>query len=345
VLCCRNVRVLVSDRFSLGSAVLQAPLLAALTLLAFNGFKTDDSAANYFCRTVHYFHKFKAPYEARGDTPPYNQIIADTKSAVARETRLISVSAAQRRAALYFVLISATIWIGILGSCRDIVAEKDVLFRELRTCSRIGPCLLAKFSVQVVLVGLQTAAIAAMVYPVLLAHGQRSGLILWGVMWLAGCAAVCLGLLLSSLSPNIRAALTLVPLLMVPQLLLGGLLRPPAQASVESPLRTCFEHLTLQRWGFEAAVATDRYVAGGVVAVELARWGTPTRCGELAQLKPTERNIHSLFFNDAAPESLLARLAPAALGKSGPPVVMLAVLSGVLLLLAYAAVRIRFLAA
>ena len=97
------------------------------------------------------------------------------------------------------------------------------------------PYLAAKFIVLTLIVALQTALLVALVGPAMLGLTVMAGLKLWGVLWLTAVDAVSLGLLLSAASPSIRVALTLVPLLMLPQILFGGLLRPGPSAVEETP--------------------------------------------------------------------------------------------------------------
>jgi len=68
---------------------------------------------------------------------------------------------------------------------------------------------------------------------------------LWGVVWVA--------------------AVTAVPLLLVPQLLLGGFVRSRSAFDELGPVHPALSEVTIQRWGFEAAVATDAYARDGVL--------------------------------------------------------------------------------
>ena len=108
--CCtlagRNLRVVLASRSNVATTLVQAPLIAAFALIAFVGFHRDDDASNQVSRVVHYFFQFKAPYEQHGDTMPlYEDVIPKTKHAVETDTSLIGAAAAQRRAAVYFVLV------------------------------------------------------------------------------------------------------------------------------------------------------------------------------------------------------------------------------------------------
>jgi len=140
ILMSRNARVLLADRQNLWMLLLQTPIIVALTVLAFRQFASDDRPNDFFVRAVHYFHVMKAPYEQSDDAVPvYRVVLPRARQAAAGEEHLISVPTAQRRASVYFVLVSAAIWIGLMGSCREIVTEQHVLFREARTCIRLLP--------------------------------------------------------------------------------------------------------------------------------------------------------------------------------------------------------------
>ena len=59
-------------------------------------------------------------------------------------------------------------------------------------------------------------------------------------------ASTFLGLLLSSIVDTTEKAMTIVPLILIPQIMLAGLI-----AKVSSPLVEVLSYLTLSRWGVE----------------------------------------------------------------------------------------------
>lgn len=296
----RNLQVFGSDRVNLAVVIAQTPVIALFTLIAFHHFERDDEESNYFARIVYHFNACKASYEVAGQTVPlYDVIIPQAQEAARGDTEHLGVPAAQHRAAIYFVLVSAAIWIGLMGSCREIVGEQHLLLRESRSCISLGPYLCAKLAVQALLTALQIAVLTAVVAVALLHSGWRDGVVLWLVLWLTAFAAVALGLLISCLAPSIRAALTLVPILMLPQLLMGGLLRQPAAAGVGWGYRCCAAG-TLQRWGFEAALLTDQHATRHVLSVRFDPGTMGRRYGELNLLQATEQGLHNLFFNEPA---------------------------------------------
>jgi hypothetical protein len=219
---------------------------------------------------------------------------------------LISVPSANQRGAIHFVLVSAAIWLGLIGSCKDVVSERHVLNRESRACVRILPYLLSKFTVRVVLLVPQMAFMAFSIGVGLLDLTPHVCLSLWMVLWLSACTACALGLAISSVACGVGFALTLVPILMIPQLILGGLLRPPARATQTYHPRVACQQLTIQRWGFEAALRTDPYASKDVVAVEFSGWNLAARYGELNLLRSRTLGLVSLLIDGESTDPVLS---------------------------------------
>lgn len=332
VLVSRNLRVFVSDRANCLWAFLQVPLIAGLTMVAFGGFETDEHVADYFARFANYTHNYLEDRDAAGESPQMRSMTAwKLHEETQKNTFQISAAGAHRRCGLYFVLVSAAIWFGIMSACREIVNEQHVLFRELRCCFGVMPYLAAKFIVLTLIVALQTALLVALVGPAMLGLTVMAGLKLWGVLWLTAVDAVSLGLLLSAASPSIRVALTLVPLLMLPQILFGGLLRPGPSAVEETPppviaspaanqtqdrldaTAVAMRSLAIQRWGFEAALSLDRYATNGVL-IQNFSWPDPDpdrmlRADEwMRAIKTRETSLVGLVFGN--PEAAPPAAAP-----------------------------------
>jgi len=302
----RGLRVCWADWPSMAMMLLQVPLITLLIAISFHRFMEDNADADRLARTVHYFRAFKTPYEVQGATVPlYAEIIPRVRASVAADRRLISVPSANQRGAIHFVLVSAAIWLGLIGSCKDVVNEQHVLNRESRACVRILPYLLSKFTVRVVLLAPQMAFMAFPIGVGLLDLTPHVCVSLWMVLWLSACTACALGLAISSVSSSVGFALTLVPILMIPQLILGGLLRPPAHATETYHPRVACQHLTIQRWGFEASLRTDPYAWKDVVAVEFSGWNLAARYGELNLLRSRSLGLVRLLIEREAAETAL----------------------------------------
>jgi ABC-type multidrug transport system permease subunit len=367
VLVSRNLRVFVSDRANFLWAFLQVPLIAVLTLAAFGGFESDEHVADYFARFASYAHGYLEDRDAAGQAPQMrNLTVWQLHEQTQKNTFPISAGGAQRRGGLYFVLVSAAIWFGIMSACREIVNEKAVLFRELRCCFNVMPYLAAKFLVLTLVVALQTALLVALVGPAMLGLSFAAELKLWGVLWLTAVDAVSLGLLLSAASPSTRVALTLVPLLMLPQILFGGLLRPgpstveeaPPPAFAASPANHAMDRvdatavalrsLAIQRWGFEAALSLDRYATGGVLILNLA-WPDPDPDRMLRPdqwmraINTRETSLVGLVFDRPDPATSAMAGRASRFWQAFKPITVLCGMAVIFLACCYAQLRRKFL--
>jgi len=261
----RNVRVLLADKPNLGLAFGQIPILALLILMAFHRLGQDGAEQERFTRIAYEFGKGRREQweVARRVNPQEVLKKAITKSV--QPTAVISRAAAQRRGVIYYILVAAAVWFGILGGCREVVTEKHILRREGRTCVDLGPYLGGKWVVLALQTGLQCGLLVVLVVPWVLQLSFAATVALWGVLWLTAVTSASLGLLLSSVAPTYRFALTAVPLLMIPQLLFGGILRPPADMAPGTWVARLPGYATVHRWAFQAALATDPRARQGVM--------------------------------------------------------------------------------
>ncbi len=253
----RNLAVLFSDRTNLMLNLLQAPIIALLILVAFQSLPGDHREFDKFASTIYFFDQAKAPLEARRETVEVDTLFESAKREAERSSNVFSPPAGRLRASIYFVLIASSIWFGTLGGCREIVSEKAVLRREVRSCTGFGPYLSSKILVQALLRGVQTGLLALLCAPVLLQLPLAGTVQLWGILWLASLTSACLGLLISSLAASSAVALTAVPLVIIPQLLFGGLIRPLSQIPAEATWTRLAAMLNIQRWGFQSSLHVD----------------------------------------------------------------------------------------
>lgn len=321
----RNACVLWADKANLGLTLGQVPVIGLLMLLAFGGIQRDGAAFEEIVRRAYWVSDHKNPIQQGGRPVPIWTLLDE---ADARQVaHMISVPAAHRRGAVYFVLVAASVWFGILGGCREVVAEKSVLRREQKIGLNLAPYLAAKILVLANLTALQTALLTVLVVPGLLGQPWTSVAATWGILWLVAVTAAALGLAVSCLSPTQRFALTAVPLLMIPQMILGGMLRPEADLGEHQVAPRVLSWLTIQRWGFEAALNFDTYGTGGVMIQECAP-NTDSRYGALDWVQFRNGSLPECFF---APKSPLVSLAL--------PAAALVAASGCLLMVAHSQLR------
>jgi hypothetical protein len=268
-----------------------------LVLLAFYKFPTDAPEYEHLSRVLSDVTETTARYRRVPEPVPLEAVIQQANAQTGGNPEFITDLDARLQGAVLFTLVASAFWIGLLGACREMVMEKDLLRHECRTCASVRTFLTAKLA-GLGLVSLPQCAVLALATAPFLLHPSAAGLAaLVGALWLTALAAAGIGLLAATLAPTARAALTAVPLIMVPQLLFAGLLRPEAALAAGVRLPTWLGYASLQRWGFDLALATT---GGHVRSVSLVPGNTLTIAETLDHLKLTTTSIHGCFFRDTS---------------------------------------------
>ncbi|GAK50390.1 ABC transporter related protein [Candidatus Moduliflexus flocculans] len=236
----RNLAIARADTNNSIFQLVQPMIIGVLMLLAFAWYTRDFYGEDILSRMGYEF----TPRWGRETITP-SEDLPEAKLKAFRQPNFLSESSANRRAAVFFLLIASSIWFGVINACREIVDERAVLKREVKSTLRTSSYLLAKVAFlgwvclkQVALLmlivmlpnwlfGLNIAPNA--LKRLLVASElvtQIAWLSLFGILWLTAICASWIGLAISAFSPTQRVALTAVPLVIIPQLLLGGLIRP-----------------------------------------------------------------------------------------------------------------------
>lgn len=123
-----------------------------------------------------------------------------------------------------FALILCANWFALSLSIREIVQEKEIFRNEFRKGQKISPVLLGKVLLPAVAAFIQTAIVYAFVAFRL---DVKPDIVLLSAVFASTVfPAVCVGLLVSSLSKNAGQANAFLPLLIIPQVALAGALVP-----------------------------------------------------------------------------------------------------------------------
>ncbi len=137
---------------------------------------------------------------------------------------------------VYFVLALVAVWFGTSVSAREIIRERAVYRRERMINLGIFPYLASKLCVLGIIVGVQCLLlfaplkffdlIGAMPMP-----GEFFGIPQIWTMFLTAAVGIALGLLVSVLVKTSETATSLVPLILIPQILFSGLIGVPTGLS------------------------------------------------------------------------------------------------------------------
>ena len=123
-----------------------------------------------------------------------------------------------------FLAVTVAMFFGLTNSATEVLRDRPILRRE-RNC-RPHPLLYlgSKFLVLATLITMQAAVFIACADWLLDLHGMFWGHLFW--MVLTGCCGSALALFISVICRSERTALSSIPLILVPQILLAGALIP-----------------------------------------------------------------------------------------------------------------------
>lgn len=153
-----------------------------------------------------------------------------------------------RSAQFVFLLVTAALWLGLIDSCREIVKERTIVLRELAVGIRLDAYLISKASLLFLLAAAQCVllvAVATVIQP--LHAGPTTYLMLTGLLVLTSWSMVALGLVVSTLARSVDQSTSVIPLLLIPQLLFGAALVPFAQLGAAMK---ALSDLMVSRWAF-----------------------------------------------------------------------------------------------
>lgn len=151
-----------------------------------------------------------------------------------------------------FLLVVSAIWFGCSNAAREIVAEQAIYRRERMVNLAISAYVLSKVMVLGALCLMQCVVLLSLTYFVLDFWGNP--LLHLGILWLASLGGLGMGLFLSSLVRTSEAAMATVPLLLIPQIILGGAIMPVDKMS--TPVWGA-SHAVISRWAFEGVLHTE----------------------------------------------------------------------------------------
>ncbi len=149
---------------------------------------------------------------------------------------MLVVDGKQPRDAIYFVVSLVAVWFGTSVAAREIIREKPIYNRERMVNLGLLPYLSSKIFILGIIVSIQCLLvfiplklfdlIGLMSMP-----GQAVGIPQLFVMILTAAVGITLGLLISALVKTSEMATSLVPLILIPQILFSGIFGVPTSIS------------------------------------------------------------------------------------------------------------------
>ena len=137
---------------------------------------------------------------------------------------LISGNSINEAKTLFFAAV-ISIWFGANNAIREIVAEFPIYQRERLVNLKIPSYVFSKFAV----LGAIGAIQCLLLVTIIVAFGRLNGddfFSLFLILYLTSLAGVTMGLFFSALVKSTEKAMTVLPLILIPQILLGGMFMP-----------------------------------------------------------------------------------------------------------------------
>lgn len=155
-----------------------------------------------------------------------------------------------RSAQFVFLLVTAALWLGLIDSCREIVKERSIIIRELNVGVRLDAYLIAKATLLFALGAVQCTILVAVATVIQPLHSPASSYIDLGVLLiLTSWSTIGIGLVVSTVARSVDQATSLIPLLLIPQLLFGGALVAYDRMSA---VVKALANIMVSRWAFAA---------------------------------------------------------------------------------------------
>ena len=180
-----------------------------------------------------------------------------------------------RSAQFMFLLVTAALWLGLIDSCREIVKERAIILRELAVGVRLDAQIVAKAVILFAIAALQCFLLLGVAVALRPFHTSLTnfGEVL-GLLILTSWAMVGLGLLVSTVARSVDQATSVIPLLLIPQLLFGGAL--VALERMGTVVKVLSD-VTTSRWAFAGvghAIGMNARLSEEPKAARLSGYGT-----------------------------------------------------------------------
>ncbi|MDC1493076.1 ATP-binding cassette domain-containing protein, partial [Flavobacteriaceae bacterium] len=160
--------------------------------------------------------------------------------------------------AVPFITALSAIWFGTNNAAREIVSELSIFKRERMFNMDISPYLLSKISVLAFFSIIQSAIFIGILYlnysgNEILVYNTPITSFIW--MSFLSIASTFLGLLLSATLSTAEKVMTIVPIVLIPQIMLAGLV-----AKINTPFVEIISYFTFTRWGTEGFSALQENI-------------------------------------------------------------------------------------
>lgn len=161
---------------------------------------------------------------------------------------------ARRLPMTIFLTGLSALWFGCSNAVREIVGEWAIYHRERMVNLKIPSYVFSKLAVLGGLCVVQCLTLLGIV-----SYGcnlQGNFLIAFVLLLLVASVGIAIGLLLSSVAKTSEVAIALLPIILLPMVILGGVMQPIHNMN---PMMGTMAQFTPSRWGFETMMLAEAY--------------------------------------------------------------------------------------
>ena len=262
----RYLELLKNDTGNLLILLLQAPIIAAILVLMLSsgGHGTFDPSSIAKCPLHPPGSNIQIPQTVSNplsclnvenflnDTPQGQAIVASHGGNTLQALQDFIAPESGFDAQKYlFIMAFAAMMFGCINGAREIVKEAPIYRRERTVNLGIGPYMFSKIVILGILCLVQSAIL---VFAVNAVAPIQQGILLpaplevYITMALTSLAGLMIGLTVSALAPNNDRAVSLIPIILIPQVIFSGLL-----FNLDGPFLQTIGALFAVRWGMAAA--------------------------------------------------------------------------------------------
>jgi ABC transport system ATP-binding/permease protein len=230
----RYWKVKIRDRAGAAIMFLQAPIIGVMLAFVFAG---QQKAVPFWCLGA-LQELGKKVQSAQGSSDLLARMLPTTDNT----------------GAIFFVVVSA-VWFGTSNAAREIVTERAIYLRERMVNLSLINYVFSKYIILSLVCIFQCTVLLGIVFFTLGFNGGPSAFFgELAVLVALAMNATALGLLLSTAVTSAEAAMSLTPIALIPQIVLGGLMVPMTTNPMLKPLM----YITPARWGFEGSIVHER---------------------------------------------------------------------------------------
>lgn len=163
---------------------------------------------------------------------------------------------------LFFMAVSA-VWFGVSNAAREIISERAIYRRERMFNMVVGNYFFSKW----IVLGLMSA-IQLLIFLLILKgfYGSQLDFFIPTFLFLLciSLSAILFGLLLSAWSESVESVMSILPVALMPQIILAGVVSP-----LQGKFTEILSYLTFGRWGTEGLCRIQDFNEKGLFQVQL----------------------------------------------------------------------------